>query len=496
LNEKQYKELCGVCDQLLLAGDSKIERVAIPWLHIIREHPVFLSKYAALFDGKDIGFSTRAYARIHGLLYFLRSIAGIAAPWVASDELPDQIDFLFLSHLLSPGQAGDSEDFYFGDLPGKLVAQKKKVVIALMNHTKAPAGQLIAKWRNAAVPRVLLTDNIGIAAGTSFYRSMLHESKVLRQKALKSGELFQQRILSRASAEALSGSTFANLRLNHQIEILCRQLSPRNILVTHEGHAFERMAFSAAHRAVPGINCIGYQHSGLFRLQHAIRRKLAPPYNPGQIMTSGPIAKLQLEHEPGLAGTRMAVLGSNRYFDSGQSGKNLSAENNCLVLPEGIIGECELLFRFSLECAQQMPNTQFTWRLHPSITFKDLQENTPGFRHLPANIILSAGSLDDDIAKSQWVLYRGSTAVVKAVGGGTRPVYFSVPGEMTIDPLYGISTGKAIVTNSDDLSRLLKHTTEDNGKAEAEMETLQAYCRQYFVPFDPAVLTAPDLLSN
>ena len=38
----QYLALCEACDRVLLAPDATIERVAVPWLHVIREHPVFL----------------------------------------------------------------------------------------------------------------------------------------------------------------------------------------------------------------------------------------------------------------------------------------------------------------------------------------------------------------------------------------------------------------------------------------------------------------------
>ena len=50
MNEEQYQELCNLCDKTLLAQDSKIERVANPWLHVIREHPVFLKNYIELFE--------------------------------------------------------------------------------------------------------------------------------------------------------------------------------------------------------------------------------------------------------------------------------------------------------------------------------------------------------------------------------------------------------------------------------------------------------------
>ena len=53
ITEPQYLELCKACDQILLAQDSTAERVAISWLHVIREHPAFLPKYMAVFESRQ-----------------------------------------------------------------------------------------------------------------------------------------------------------------------------------------------------------------------------------------------------------------------------------------------------------------------------------------------------------------------------------------------------------------------------------------------------------
>ena len=53
ITEPQYLELCKACDQILRAQDSTAERVAISWLHVIREHPAFLPKYMAMFESRQ-----------------------------------------------------------------------------------------------------------------------------------------------------------------------------------------------------------------------------------------------------------------------------------------------------------------------------------------------------------------------------------------------------------------------------------------------------------
>ena len=49
--------------------------------------------------------------------------------------------------------------------------------------------------------------------------------------------------------------------------------------------------------------------------------------------------------------------------------------------------------------------------------------------------------------KCKWVLYRGSSAVFKAISFGLYPIYLRLNDEMSIDPLYKMNKFKSIVDN-------------------------------------------------
>jgi hypothetical protein len=49
LNEKQYRDIISITDDVIMGSDLK-SAVAIPWLHVIRAHPVFLKNYETLFE--------------------------------------------------------------------------------------------------------------------------------------------------------------------------------------------------------------------------------------------------------------------------------------------------------------------------------------------------------------------------------------------------------------------------------------------------------------
>ena len=158
----------------------------------------------------------------------------------------------------------------------------------------------------------------------------------------------------------------------------------------------------------------------------------------------------------------------------------------CLVLPEGIISESILLFEFALECAKIMPNIEFIWRLHPNMSHETLIQKSPAFRKLPSNIILSSQTLVEDIARSSWALYRGSTAIVQAVMSGLQAVYLHQTGEILIDALYEIASLRAQVIEPDDFRVLVSEVESEDFVA--KLEQVQDYCEQMFTPMDATVL--------
>ena len=505
VNEVQYKELCEACDRLLLAPDTSIERVAIPWLHVIREHPIFLVNYVDLFQYENrfaaIGRHMFRLLRNKAAWFrqVLRASRSDGQPWFGPKDLPKQIDVIIISHLLSASHAGQKEDFYFGNLPDELVKHGHTVLIALINHSGQSGETLACCWGRNSVPRVVLSGSLGISKEITFHHRQKRESARLKKMAKEETSGLVCKILARTSQEALSGGARTTLRLTTQIGTLVAKLKPKAIVVTHEGHAWERNAFAAARRVIPTVRCIGYQHAALFRLQHAIRRNLASEYNPDHILTAGLISKEQLERAPGLNGIPISVLGSNRTFKStaGNDECRVSPGNKdqwvrnaaCLVIPEGIITECLMLFRFSLACAQAYPEIQFIWRLHPLVTFESLVAQKNILRNLPKNIELAKATLDEDISRCGWALYRGTTAIVQAVVADLRPIYLQLPGEMTIDPLYELENWRVKVrTVPEFLNILIKDINSGICISTTEAQNAKKYCDEFFTPFDTKVL--------
>lgn len=498
MEERQYIDICKNCDEILMDKESGIACTAIPFLHIIREHPIFLENYKVLTDSAS-WLSTF----LQGLKLIVRSLAGFAYRmlfsegknfWQSNSSLPNTADLVIVSHLINESHAGKDSDFYFGNLPQQLNSLGYSVVLVLMNHTERKAEDLIKSWSGSRLPVLILSDSMNRKNELNLIWQSIKESVRLKKYSLNKSNSLKRKIASRASVEALSGRSISTLRMYWQMRSVFSKVKPSSVLITFEGHAWERLTFAAAHSAFSGCKCMAYQHSALFRLQHAIRRKLNPKYNPDVILTSGILGRDQLKLSTDLFDTKILVLGSDRAIDVFKNDKSDEIQYNkqaCLVLPEGIESECNLLFNLSLDCARQNPHLNFIWRMHPLLPFEIFVANNPDLKILPTNIILSTDSIEKDFLASKWVLYRGTTAVVKAIGFKIKPIYLSIPGEMSIDPLYELDQWHEFVSNSEEMTELLQtdlaKSTEDfmNG-----FDVAKKYCENFFSPFSVNILSS------
>ena len=273
-----------------------------------------------------------------------------------SNRITKKVDYLFVSHVLSLSQSAQPCDFYFGDVPDKLAAQGFSVAIALINHTGHRGSLFVNQWKESDVPRVILSHSLPLCDEVRLYQRLRKESNRLRAEAMRQSGSLERMVYLRSAEEALSSGTLGAMRVAFQIGQLVAHTNAKTVVLTHEGHAWERTVIANARRVNPSVRCIGYQHAAVFRLQHALRRNLSSEYNPDQIVTAGLAGKKQLEASPRLGKIPIRILGSNRAIcpKTGKPSlkkpipKKRRKEYVCLVLPEGIPSECNSLFNFSI----------------------------------------------------------------------------------------------------------------------------------------------------
>jgi len=484
----KYKEICDYCDSVLLHQDSTKHTVAINWLHVPREHPSYLKEYACLTASNNHNLYEKIkknivediFPMISSAYGLFKSVSLVVRNQYITKPTIDRCDILFVSHLVNVDHLEDEDDFYFGDLPNSMKEFNLSSMTAMINHLDKYDIDKVEKHIGNITSKVVLSKTLGLFKELSIFYGQLLEYKRLR-KCMHNSRGLLKVVYGKACQESISPRTLTTIRIAVQIKKLIRHASPRAVITTCEGHAWERLVYFVAREVNPNIKCFAYQHVAVFPLQHSMKRRLLDLYNPSHIFTSGKVSKRQLDGSKGLDGIPISVLGSKRHLKK-KTKQNINKINTCLVITDGFIEECQILFDFSYECALKMPEKVFIWRVHPTLNIRKIINNI-GFKELPKNIVLSSCSLDNDISASSHVLYRGSTVVIQSIIGGLNPFYLRIKGELTIDPLYELNYGRTIINSVNEFICLFDAVI-DSG----EMNEMVEYCKEFYTPLNGSVL--------
>ncbi len=473
----KYKDLCLLCDNILTRSDATKTTVAITWLHVLRRHPDYVRHYLYLFKNKS-RFSLIKRKVLLLMRFSLISLKSLfqSITCIQNKTQINKKDALIVSHLTKQGGVSGKEDLYFGSLQDNLESHGLNISTILINHTHSSVIKNNKFTQNTS--RIILSKTL------SFYS----EFKILIQQLIEMRRLnsinsqyldLQRDVIKGAAVFSLSPETANSLRIAEQIRLLILECQPKCIITTYEGHAWERLVYLTAKEINPNIKCIGYQHSSLFKSQHAIRRSLGPLLDPDIILASGKVYKCDLEDSIGKKGVNIQMLGSSKIANKENIQEYSKVNKTCLVAPEGLISECKILFEFSFDCARLNPDIQFIWRLHPIIDIDNIIKSNKKFKKIPKNITLSINSLEKDIALSDYVIYRGSTVVISAILQGLVPIYIDNGDKQDLDPLYQYSKGKHVVKNSDEFfSAISKNIDSKN------LRSLKKYGGSLFAPMD------------
>lgn len=448
--------------------------VANTCLHILSTaHPDFLENYNLSTKGK-VWASIRAK-----LVLVVRAFQSIFnGKYYCTRQKDVKSDVLFVSHLTNKQQVSQDSDAYFGDLPNQLLLNGIGSSVVLLNHAKANKQQVLDGWGGSEIPRFVLGPSLGFLSEIKLYFAQRKSNQQLKSilKSLKVDKILAEDILY----NHFSSSTFDALRVAKQVANIASRTNAKFIVTTYEGHAWERLVYYYTKKVNPDIKCFGYQHAAVFEYQHAIKRPLGKRYDPDVILTSGLLSQAIFKKIQSIKSS-IVCLGSPKHYTSGVV---LNKVQCCLVVPQGEVVECLTLFKFSLTYAKQHNEQKFIWRLHSLISFDNLKNYSAIFKNLPDNIYLSECDLDEDIQKCDSVLYRGSTAVVKAINAGLKPIYYQQSAdELSIDPIYQHQQGKEIVHNQKELNLALNKAIDMEAK-----QALQNFAQDFYTPLDVQVL--------
>lgn len=466
----------------LLRGSHDVALIANPYLHPRNTHPGTLTLYAPLLEQRAEP-QTALKNFTSGLRSVGTAILDHGESWYG-DEVTAPVDVLFVSHLLRVEQAESGQDLYYGNLPAQLEAQGLRCAVVLINHTDLPWSRVGSQWKKQATPRILLARVLSAAAEVRNEIALQRSARFLRRCRNDDPAVID--IAGRAARHARSGSARSALRIGTQIGHLAQQTRARTLVMTYEGHAWERLAMLLARRAMQDIQCVGYSHAVLFPEPRAMTASLGKALDPDFILTAGSVTHDRLSELVQMPGTSIAVLGSVRR---GGAAMAMDRPSRCLVLPEGLVSESAPLILAAAEAARLSHGITFRIRLHPVLSKERLLAEMPTLGDLPKNVEWSdQGPLEADFSASRWLLYRGTSAVFQAVEAGLKPFYLGPQDEhSSIDPLIDLQAWKVSVGSGAELAAGLSQTLDPAVEKE-QLATARLYCAEYFAPLDPSVL--------
>ena len=429
IKDKDFKKICQISEKLLKSDPNNLILASVDQLHIIRPHPIFLRKYEIL---KENFF----YIKI--LSIFFKNIIKILTIFLINifkKKIKNNYkkkDFIFVSHFLNEIQIKNKKenDYYFSHVIKNI---KSKSTLVLFNHLKK---------NYYSRDKFILNLNTSLFYEIKIIKELVQQLFRFNTKCLnKDKSKFAKKFLLFIYTNILSVDTLNNVRIYYQFLNIIKKVRPKKIIVTFEGHAFERNIFLATKKINSKIETIGFHHSIPFKNQFAYTLNLKNNSNPDIIFASGKSSFKKFSSNKNFKKT--ILVGSNRIsklkfdIDNKFNESKLTNLKYCLVIPEGIEGEVDLLLNFCNDYLLKFNNINFIVRLHPVLRNKIKKfQSLFDTKYINKKVFFSNNKNQYyDIKKCDIALYRGTSLIFDSVKNGLVPFYYSRKNEIDFDPL-------------------------------------------------------------
>ncbi len=505
MTEEQFSYVTAACDRILTRSNVPLEWVAIPWLHVHCGHPHYLANYMGLLksmhvsdcQGNDAYDKGMSLEKLFSATYKIGKTAKNilwGSPYKKSKSSckldfghTNQIDIIIVSWLVNTAHLEHQDDFYFGSLQSLLAGRGLNSLLVLKNQTGLPTYSLLDRARRiGASARIMLPDTNTLFRELGYLKRVVgarYQLNVLENEAFS---IIEKNVCREAKQRVVSNGTIANLRLHDQMVDLCQQVRPSIVISLYEGYSWERCLWRAVRDSKVSACRVGYQHTVLRKHAHSAIRTFGQTnqYDPDIILALGEITQNILQRKDATKNSPVFSFGSHRRMPRKVLDGKPSFISTFLVLPEGMPTEAIFLFEFAITCAKRLEKVKFIFRTHPNLDFLSIKGNIRGFDDELHNVEVSNKQLlEDDLERSGYVMYRGSSSVLYAVIAGLKPFYIEKFGEMSIDPLYELKTWRETIHSIDDWESIfLKSQIDKDKNGDQGWESARAYCDRYAPP--------------
>ncbi len=443
MNKIDYTKIAKKSLTLLNSKYSDDITVSISSLHAIKHHPEYIKKIKKLSVFKLTKIIIKNLIQIFFIFtLFLKK---------KKQFKKEKIDVLVISHLTNIDQLNNSQDPYFGMLENFLRDRKIKVKKLLINHI---IKNKIKKNKN----KILFSRNLNAKFEIQILKKKFFEFFKILKILINSNDRILNKILKRSIISLFESETTFALKFKYELEMFLKIFKPKVIITTFEGYGWERLCFNIAKKKNKKTRCIAYQHTPLNHNNVSAFYKIKKRYQPDLIWCSDKKSFNTLKSKKI---KKILYIGNLKYKNEKDYKIKHSSNKKirtCLVIPEGINDECLKLLQFSINCCKEDKNLKFIWRFHPITKIHKILKSL-NFKNVVLNdqiIISKQKKLLRDISRSNFVLYRGSSAVVESVKKGLIPLYLNCDQNINIDPLKEVINKKNYVNTVKDFYLKIK----------------------------------------
>ena len=394
-----------------------------------------------------------------------------------------------------PPSPETTDDFYYGILPQQLDERGVSSVL-LCGDTRerfdsAFARAVLRHPKTRRVPEQLL---VPIWAPLALAWKQLATAIALRKLALQADTDRFAAVCAAACTGSIQPSTLCNTLQFYIARSAVKRWRAGVFVTFYEGQPWERAAWLGARAANPACLLVGYQHTVLKPFSVSVVSPQQTPWQPATpdvVLCLGEVTRRMMAkgHEP--FGSRLVPFGRCRRMEDDRGPLPPRPDRRTvLVIPEGILTECQLLFDLAMQVASRLPDHHFIFRCHPVLPFKEIRAHLREAPERLQNIEVSEqNSLATDCARSSVALYRGSSTVLYAVRHGLRPIYAHDDLFPDADPLFALTQWRQTVRSPEDLLDGLQHyAATPEAEAIAQWRLCVSYVNDYTKPVDEASL--------
>ena len=371
---------------------------------------------------------------------------------------------IIISHILDKKNFAKKKDFYFGEII-KSCKKQSGIFLVQINWSKNKSYEILNFISNnkSENNRLIIGKSMDFKYEIKLYFNLLKTFFYLINKSKKNTKLKKNYLFH--SKNIFSSSSVQANRIAISIENIIKQVNPKRVMITLEGHSWERLSFYVAKKFNSEIQCIGYLHAGIFKHQHSLMRLFKYHYNPDLILTCGKSSYMDLKENFKNSKISVENIGCSRKINNDKlllTQKKFIQEDTCLILPEGDINDLDKFVNFSLLCLKLKPNLKFIIKIHPNMNLLNIKRIYE--KHITKNIEFTKSSIAKNSRKASFALYCSSTSIVEAISFGLLPIYLNDKSKISFDFIHNLKNFRRTINNTEDYLNIIREYKKTNLK--------------------------------